>query len=57
MTARIRKPNGEGYMSTAEFRDRIRKLCGVDQISARRSDPCVVRNRKDKGYNPPETKQ
>jgi hypothetical protein len=29
MSTRIRKPNGEGYMSTAEFRDRIRKLVRI----------------------------
>lgn len=29
MSTRIRKPNGEGYMTTAEFRNRIRQICGV----------------------------
>lgn len=41
MSTRIRKPNGEGYMTTAEFRDRIQKLCGYPKWVVKACDRVV----------------
>jgi hypothetical protein len=46
-----------GNMSTEEFRDRLRKLCGVREGEGKRSNKCVVRKPTDRGYYPPPTKK
>src|SRR4030095_3780991 len=40
------------YMTTQEFRDRIRKLCGVPEGTGRKANPCLVRKPTDHGYKP-----
>jgi hypothetical protein len=32
--------------STTDFKDRIRKLCGVEEGAGRKAHPCVVRNKR-----------
>ena len=43
-------------MTTEEFRDRIRKLLGVPDITgAKHAHPCLVRQPGDRGYRSTQT--
>lgn len=58
----MRKKNGGNkppLMTTAEFREHIRRICGADKYSivgASHADPCLVRKPTDAGYNPTRKK-
>lgn len=41
-------------MTTADFREHVARICGIEPLTPRASNPAVVRVPTDRGYYPPK---